>query len=200
MKIAIIGDGKGAELIKRYLTEETDQLDRIESFECFDDNKGKGIDQIPKDYYLIISSSNMKFRRDIFALFPTDRFININRSAYPMQPMGKGNLIFPNVHFDYFAEIGHNNVISNGTIINHHCKVGSGNLFGTGCLLNGSVIIGNNCTIGAGVIFEPKVKVGNDAFIVSGSVICGDIPARARVLVDKNREYGPIYQGGRIIR
>ena len=200
MKIAIIGEGKGAELIDRHFKEMLDPYEGKVEWSFFDELKGKPLTEIPEDHKLIISSSNMQFRRRIFAQYPRDRFINVNRSDDGMQQMGFGNLISPNVHFDYFAEIGDNNVISNGTIINHHCKVGSGNLFGTGCMLNGSVTIGDNCTIGAGVIFEPKVRIGNDCVIVSGSVICGDLPTRAKVLVNKTLEYGPIYQGNRIIR
>lgn len=197
MKIAIIGEGKGGELIAKHLTDEAEYRSY---FEFYDDFKGKPISEIPDDFLLFVSSSNMKFRRDVFARFDRERFININRSDYPMAIMGVNNLIFPNVHFDYYSEIGDNNVISNATIINHHCKVGSGNLFGTGCLLNGSVTIGNNNTIGSGVIFEPKVKIGDNTLICSGSVIVGDVPSGSRVIAERNMQYNSVYQGIRVIK
>lgn len=197
MKIAIIGNGKGGQVIVKYLT---DEYGHACEYRFFDDFKGTPISEIPDDYLLIVSSSNMKFRREVFTRFDRERFINIDRSDNPMTSMGTNNLIFPNVHFDYFAEIGDNNVISNGTIINHHCKVGSGNLFGTGCLLNGSVTIGDNNTIGSGVIFEPNVKIGDNTLISSGSVIVGDIPSGSRVIAVREMANNSVYQGSRLIK
>jgi len=199
--IAIIGNGKGGQLIAHYFNNKKDSiLGESCGFEFFDDFKGTPIKKIPDGYKLIISSSNMSFRREVFTKFNRERFINVDRSNNPMQPMGVGNLIFPNVHFDCFSEIGDNNVISNGTIINHHCKVGSGNLFGPGCLLSGSVIIGNNCTIGSGVIFEPNVVIGDNVTIASGSVIVNGIVSCSAVMAIKKLESSSVYQGNRTIK
>ena len=202
MKIAIIGAGKGGQLIAAYISD-SGAYDTYFGclFEMFDD-KIEGIrklSEIPEDYKIIISSSNMPFRRRVFAEFERKRYININRSSY-FPSMGVGNIIFPNVEFDYFAEIGDNNVISTSTIINHHCRVGSHNLLGPGCLMSGSVTIGDNCLIGSSVIFEPGVSVGNWCVIASGSVIVGNIPDNSNIMAGKDFKNHGIYQGDRTIR
>lgn len=199
--IAIIGNGKGGELIARYLDEMYMQYsNEMYRYEFFDDFNSKPLADIPESYRLVISSSNMPFRRRIFSMFPKGRFINIMRSNTSMLECGTSNIVFPKVHFDYFASIGDNNVISSGIIINHHCKIGSGNLFGTGCLLNGSVTIGNNNSIGSGVIIEPKVKIGDNVLISSGSVIVGDIPSGTRIIAGREMKCNSVYQGNRLIK
>lgn len=196
MKIAIIGEGKIGEIIKCWLLNKFKDIE----IEFFDETKGRHPREIT-DEKIIISSGHMNFRRRIFKDFPREQFININRSIYDDNDlcMGVNNLIFPNVHFDMFHEIGDNNVISSGSIINHHCKIGSGNLFGPACIMSGSVNIGNNCTFGSGIIIQPYVTIGDNVTIPSGTVITGNIVSNSRILVKMNK-YKNIYQGERIIK
>src|SRR4030043_2280430 len=104
MNIAIIGDGKAGAVIKKWF----DEHDCAHKIEFFDETKGRHPHEIT-DEKIIVSSGHMKFRRRIFMDFPRSQFINVNMSSYIVN-MGVNNLIFPNVHFDSFHEIGDNNV------------------------------------------------------------------------------------------
>jgi NDP-sugar pyrophosphorylase family protein len=195
MKIKILTAGKGAELIMRYLNEEDPFTDY--DFELYDDIAKGGVMGYPivgglsdadikkGDYVIIGTSTHMALRRNLFDKYRDKAtFITINRSNLDSGRVGQGNIIFPNVSFDYDSTIGGNNVISAGTVITHHCKIGDSNLFGPGCLLSGSVVIGNNCTFGSGIVFEPNVKIADGVTIPSGAVVVGDVsrPIKAKRL------------------
>jgi len=201
MKIAIIGAGYGGELIAEYFNKSPEAFYDFfgnPEIKFYDEFKGQHPSEITDDEMIIISSSNMPFRRRIFSSFERSRFININRSLCDVN-MGFGNVIFPGAIFDYFHKIGDNNIISLGCLINHHCEIGDGNLLGPGCMLSGHVKIGNNCLIGSGVIFEPHVNIGNDVVICSGSVVVGDIKNKTHIRGEKKLDSISVYQGGRIV-
>lgn len=192
MKIKMFGAGKSAELIIRYLNEDCyEEYD----FEIYDDivtdnimgypisGKLSDADIRKGDHVIISIGLAMWLRRELFNRYKSKAvFVNVNRSDIDATAIGHGNIIFPDVSFDYASTIGDNNVISAGTVITHHCHIGDSNLFGPGCLLSGSVIIGNNCTFGAGVIFQPGVKIADGITIPSGVVIVGNInhPVKAQ--------------------
>jgi len=182
MKIAVLTIGRMKDLIVRFL-ENDKSVSEIKVYTDEDDFK-------PTDEYLIISTGNMKLRREVWEKYKEHSFINIVQTSTPPEKIGKGNFIFPSVFCDWFTEIGDNNIISAGTIISHHCKIGNSILFGPGCLLSGSVTIGNNCTFGSGVIFQPYVNIADNTTIPSGCVVVGNVEG---AIIAKKR--GSIYTG-----
>lgn len=229
-KLFVVGAGKGADLVIRYFQElpswclECRVPFSIEG--VFDDNKtgdclgvpilGKVslVDSLPdgtlhieddmvvvdETVSLCISSSNMKFRRQVYGAHRKRFFFEGVLRSRPKGYIGQGNLIFPRVTMDWFSTIGDNNVISTGAVINHHCHVGNGNLFGPGCMLSGSVTVGNNCLFGSGVIVEPCVTIGDDVHVASGTIIVSDVPSGTTIKADRKIDRLCVYQGERRVR
>jgi len=183
MRVIIIGKGKMTELLYKWLYEAFENIETYVAeefpYENYDWNFGS----------LIISTGDMKKRRELWDRFKEFPFINILRST-PPEEIGKGNIIMSNVSIDPFSKIGHNNIISSGTVISHHCSIGDSNLFGPGCLISGSVSIGSNCTFGSGIIIEPNVSIPDGITIPSGCVIVSD-PSSPIVA----KRTGPIFSG-----
>lgn len=173
-KIALIGQGKGADIIERYLTTEFESI----NYEIIGRYNTK--DQIPNVTLVITISGNMVARRHFFKTYKDRKYLSIERSQLPIE-IGRANIIFPNVHVDMFADIGDNNVISSGVIVNHHCKIGDGNLFAPGVMMAGSVTIGNNNSFGVGVMIHSGVHIGNDCMFADGAVISGSIKSGTMV-------------------
>jgi hypothetical protein len=194
MKVAILTGGRSGELILRYLKQDP-SVSKIDVYDDVIDSisvepiSGKLATFEPTDEHIIIATGIMWFRRKLWEKYKNFPFINIVRSNMPDQ-IGKGNILFPTVFFEWFSKIGDNNVISAGTIVNHHCIIGDGNLLGPGCFLSGSVTIGNNCTIGSGVIIQPWVKIEDETTIPSGTIVVGDLKGG---IIAKRK--GSIYTG-----
>ena len=174
--VGVIGAGKGGKLIKEYWNDTTPG-----KIKFYDEILGPPLSEIPERMSLIISfGTNMKRRREVFEQFKHHPFVNVMRS-HSLGKVGRGNIVCPGCHMDYFSEIGDNNIISHSCVINHHCKVGSHNLFGPGVLLSGSVTIGDSCIIGTGVCIQPHITIGDNVLIASGATIIGDLPSGTRV-------------------
>lgn len=218
-KIIIIGGGKGADLIIQYHRENIDfkyynkECDICGIIDDFSSGERMGVPiigttsdlpNINKDYGIIISvSKDMEWRRKIYHVCEDlgFNFYNFNRSinqtlAYEVE-IGKGNLIFPDVGFDYFSSVGDNNVISAGCIIAHHNHIGSGNLFGPSCMFSGSVVIGDNCNFGSGVIVEPGVNIGDNCYIASNTTVIKDVSEGTRIVAEFDIKQKEIYNGQR---
>lgn len=208
-KLIIIGAARGADLVIQYFKNnciptfiegmvddsKTDSRLGIEVI-----GKLSYLDKIdPNKYSLCISSSSMKFRRDIYTKYKNIfTFENIQRSLpEDTCKIGNSNIIFTSVIIDWFSSIGNNNVISSGCIINHHNIIGDGNLFGPGCLFSGSVTIGNNCTFGSGIVIEPRVVIEDNVNIASGSVVTGDISRGCSIKAVIDMTHPNIFQGNR---
>jgi len=185
--IGVIGNGRSGKLIERYWLGS-----KTFSVRFFDEFNGEPLSSIPPGMPLIVSFSiDMKRRREVFEQFSGHPFVNVMRSQ-TLGKIGRGNIVYPGCHMDYFSEIGDNNAISHNCVINHCCKVGSHNLFGPGVLLSGSVTIGDRCKIGTNVAIEPHITIGDDVMIASGSTIIGNLPSGAHVKRKSNdlRSYG----------
>ena len=223
-KLVIIGAGRGADLVVRYFRDGADRrpsagdqaYDIKEIVAILDDNtECQGRMGIPyrgtvealatdfdsREFAICISiSTYMDARRRIYEWCKERGYtiVNVLRSNVSRcQSVGDSNLIFPDVHFGLYSEIGNNNIISAGSIVPHHNRIGSHNLLGPGCMLSGSVTIGDDCIVGSGVVIERRVVIGSNVKIASGSVITGDIPDNSYVRAVVRPNCLQVHQGDR---
>jgi acetyltransferase-like isoleucine patch superfamily enzyme len=152
-----------------------------------------------RDIYVILTTSNMKLRTQLYDQCTSYGFhiLNIFEEELSNLKIGNGNFIFKS-SISRLATIGNNNVVSTGCIINHHNEIGNNNLFGPGCLLSGTVKIGSNCLIGSGVVFEPHVVIGDSVKICSNVTIKGNISANFSVKSTMDMRWPEVYQGALI--
>ena len=90
--------------------------------------------------------------------------------------IGKGNIIFGNVHISFdvdiknfnficnFSDLGHNLISNNyvtilpSVVIGGNCEIGTQTIIGSGVKIHQGINIGENCKIGMGSIITDSVK------------------------------------------
>ena len=88
-----------------------------------------------------------------------------------MKKIGKGNLIYGNVYFDYFTTIGNYNYINCSSSILHDTKIGNYNFISPNVTLNGNVRIGDNVFIGSSAVVGPGVSICDNVIIGANSFV-----------------------------
>ncbi len=137
---------------------------------------------IGRDIYAITGIMNPILREKIFNKeiiinnYKIPNLIHPNIYLPPCFKIGKGNIIFNNVHISFEVKL------SNFSIISNFCDVGH-NLNSKNYLtLMPSVTLGGNCTIGkkvligSGVNILQKLKIDENCQIGIGSTITSSIP------------------------
>ena len=159
-----------------------------------DDSKkiGKKIDGIK-----VYSNKNKPTKKNIFAVCGIMDLINrknifeneIMKVGYQITNLihpsveipkcikiGKGNIIFGNVHISFdvdiknfnficnFSDLGHNLISNNyvtilpSVVIGGNCEIGTQTIIGSGVKIHQGINIGENCKIGMGSIITDSVK------------------------------------------
>lgn len=204
-RVAIIGAGKGAEVLIDILLEDHDKTvvllvdDKVRAFSAFGRDypvSSHGIyefaDLADRDAYdtAIISISanlrSMQFRGRIFDYYRQRGipFANVIAKSADIRrgvQMGQGNIVGANSYIGAQTVIGDNNLISYCAVVGHHNVIGNTNLLAPAMATSGSVKIGSNCIIPAGVNFINGVSVGSDVIFPVGYNVSVDIADNSHI-------------------
>lgn len=204
-RVAIIGAGKGAEVLIDILLEDHDKTvvmlvdDKVRAFSAFGRDypvSSHGIyefadlaDRGAYDTAIISISANlrsMQFRGRIFDYYRQRHipFANVIAKSADIRrgvQMGQGNIIGANSYIGAQTVIGDNNLISYCAVVGHHNVIGSTNLLAPAMATSGSVKIGSNCIIPAGVNFINGVSVGSDVIFPVGYNVSVDIADNSHI-------------------
>ena len=125
---------------------------------------------------------NPKIRRKIYEKEILNIPYKITNLIHPLNEipnclkMGKGNIIFGNVHISFevniknfllvsnFSDLGHNLIADNyvtimpSVVIGGNCKIKSGSLIASGVIINQGTSIGKNCKIGMGTLVTKNLE------------------------------------------
>ena len=137
-----------------------------------------------KNVYAICGVTKPSLRKKIYNKeiikngFKIPNLFHPNVIIPPSLKMGKGNIVFNNVHLSFdlkfknyilisnFNDIGHSAKISNyvtfmpQTSLGGNCKVEEESFIGSGCNIIQNIKIGRNCEIGIGSLVIRNVKSG----------------------------------------
>ena len=127
----------------------------------------------PKIKIKICKSINKKYKA-INLLHPSVRVPNDLK-------IGKGNVIFSNIHLSYGVRLGSHCMISFGCDIGHNSIISNYNSIMPGSIINGFTLIGEACVIGSGAIINTKIKIGKESIIGSGSFIFENVKNKTSV-------------------
>lgn len=204
-RVAIIGAGKGAEVLIDILLEDHDKTvvllvdDKVRAFSAFGHDypvSSHGIyefadwaDRGAYDTAIISISANlrsMQFRGRIFDYYRRRDipFANVIAKSADIRrgvQMGQGNIIGANSYIGAQTVIGDNNLISYCAVVGHHNVIGNTNLLAPAMATSGSVKIGSNCIIPAGVNFINGVSVGNGVIFPVGYNVSVDIADNSHI-------------------
>lgn len=124
-------------------------------FLCIGDNF------LRKQYANKFNKSNLK----------TINIISEDSEIKNLKKVGRGNLIYGNVYFDYFTSIGNYNYINCSSSILHDTKIGNYNFISPNVTINGNVRIGNNVFIGSSAVIGPGVTICDNVIIGANSFV-----------------------------
>ena len=110
----------------------------------------------PKIKKKICKSINKKYKA-INLLHPSVRVPNDLK-------IGKGNVIFSNIHLSYGVRLGSHCMISFGCDIGHNSIISNYNSIMPGSIINGFTLIGEACVIGSGSFIFENVKNKTSVF------------------------------------
>ena len=195
-RIAIIGAGRGAEVLIDILDDQYDKQvvllidDYVREFPAYK-VAPYGIfefadraDREEFDSIIISLTANrkaMNLRARIFTYYHARGFLFTNVIAKDADvrrdvKIGQGNIIGAKTYIGTKTIIGNNNAISYYAVIGHHNVIGDCNLLAPGIITSGSVTIGSNCIVPTGVNFINLVQVGNNVVLPVGYNVTDDIP------------------------
>ena len=95
--------------------------------------------------------------------------------------IGKGNIIFSNVHISYNVNIKNNSYIGFGCDIGHDTKLGNSCSIMPGTIINGKADISDNCFIGSSALISVGVKIGKNCKIGSSTSIFHNVKSNFNV-------------------
>ncbi len=196
-RVAIIGAGKGAEIVIDIFMDDKDKhvIGLVDSYEkeflsysypllpCNVFDFPEKIDRSMYDTVILSIGSTlqtMQFRKELFETYKSlgikftnaiGNNVNIRRAV----KIGVGNVMTHNSYVGTGSVIGDNNMISYGMNLGHHCIVGSHNLLAPGFTTAGCVDIGNECIIQTGVNTRSFVRIGNRVVLPVGYLVESDI-------------------------
>ena len=148
-------------------------------------NKNKPIN---KEIYATCGAMDSKTRKKIFEEEIIKSNFQIANLIHPLieipkcLKIGKGNIIFGNVHISFevniknfslvsnFCDLGHNLIAGNyitlmpAVTIGGNCNIGEHTLIGSGANVHQCIKIGKNCKIGMGSLIINDLK--NNSFVV----------------------------------
>ena len=96
--------------------------------------------------------------------------------------IGKGNIIFNNVHLSYEVNIKDYSIISNFSDIGHNFNGGSYLTIMPSVTIGGKCVIGNGTLISAGAKIHPQVKIGKNCSIGIGVNVIENIKNNTSVI------------------
>ena len=143
--------------------------------------------QIKKNYsdFAICSITNPKIKnkvlKNLIKNFKLTNLIHPNIQIPEDIILGKGNVIFSNVHLSYNLKIKNNCFIGYGCDIGHDAKIGESCSIMPGTIINGNVKIEDNCFIGSSALLSVGVKIGKNCKIGSGTNIFNNIKSNINV-------------------
>ena len=153
----------------------------IKKYKVYDDSKVKK----NKNDYGICSVANPKIKEKILKnlnkKFKTTNLFHPELYLPDDIKIGKGNVIFSNVHLSYNVKIGDNCLISFGCDIGHDTKIDNFSSIMPGTIINGKVNIGKKCYIGSSALISVGVKIGNNCKVGSGTKIFKKILSNTNV-------------------
>ena len=102
--------------------------------------------------------------------------------------IGKGNIIYENVHFGTKVSIENFNIFYPFVMIGHQAILGSYNLLGGNAIISARTIIGDRNEWGVGSILVYYAKVSSDVFVAAGSVVLNSVNKPQRLMGNPAQE------------
>lgn len=148
---------------------------------------GNYINPIDFQFVIGIGYKKLRMRQKAFDMIKKAGY-NLVNFVHPTalilgEIKGEGNIIFPNVIVEPFAEINNNNIIWTNTLLCHDCMVGNHNFISASNVIGGFTKIGDNNFIGLNTVIK-------DHIIIEKEVLVG-----AKSLINKNPDNYSVYYG-----
>jgi acetyltransferase-like isoleucine patch superfamily enzyme len=204
-RIAIIGAGKGAQVLVDILLDYDDKtvvflVDDVKKDFSVYGNKyevspfsifefAEKSDRDSFDTAIISMSANLKamrLRKKIYDYYVNQDIVFTNVIAKSADirrdvMIGNGNIIGAHAYIGTKTVIGNDNFISYNTFIGHHNIIGNTNLIAPGVITSGSVSIGSDCIIPAGVVCINRIKIGNNVIFPLGYNVSGNVESNVHI-------------------
>ena len=201
-KIIIFGTGAFAEVVKYYLTHDSDydvvaftahRKFIIEDKFCglpvtaFEDTESK---YPPTEFSMFIAMGykNMnKIRAQIFNEskkkgYELISYVNSKATVWDDLSIGENCFIFENNVIQPFVKIGNDVILWSGNHIGHHSKISDHCFISSHVVISGSVTIGSNCFLGVNSTIRDGVKIEDECLI------------GANVYVENNTQAKQVYK------
>lgn len=89
--------------------------------------------------------------------------------------IGKGTVIYPNVHVGYETQLGDFVFVHQNTNIGHKCKIGSYSLISPTVSIGGGTTVGSGVNVGMSTVIKDSIEIGNNVDFMMSSVVTKSI-------------------------
>ncbi|MDC1096226.1 hypothetical protein OAS47_02780 [Pelagibacteraceae bacterium] len=134
-----------------------------------------------KDIYAITGVSDPKIRKNIYKNEILKNNYKLTNLIHPSVEiptcldLGKGNIIFSNVHISFEISIKNFTIISNFCDLGHNLKVGNFFSIMPSSTIGGKCQIGENTFIASGVKIHQNLTIGSNCMIGIGTTVTSNV-------------------------
>lgn len=89
--------------------------------------------------------------------------------------IGRGTVIYPNVHIGYETQLGEFVFIHQNTNIGHKCKIGNHALISPTVSIGGGTTLGTGVNVGMSTVIKDSIEIGNNIDFMMSSVVTKSI-------------------------